>query len=103
MGCIPIMVDPGVFALSTPDCSLHCILGRAISGYILTLEAAPGTKLAGSARQQFCEQTSSVFSQEPPRCQHGCRQPSRRPWAVVKTAVLCWSEGVLDYDCWWSC
>lgn len=67
------------------------------------LKAALGTKLACSVRKQFCEQTSSVSSREPPRCQHGCRQPSWRPSAVVKTALLCWSEGVLDYDCWWSC
>lgn len=47
MGCIPIIVKPGVFGLayllfysyivSTPDCSLHFILGRAISEYVLML------------------------------------------------------------------
>lgn len=120
-GCTPIIVNPGVFGLayllfysyivSTPDCSLCCILGRVISEYVLTysntpkceLKAAVGTKLACSSRKQFYEQMSSVSSQEPPRYHHGCRQPSWRPLAVVKTALLCWSEGVLDFDCWWSC
>lgn len=57
MGCIPIIVDPGVFGLpylllisyilSTPDCSLHCILGRLISKYLLTFLSVSSKLLLG--------------------------------------------------------
>lgn len=73
MGCILIIVDPGVFGLpylllisnilSTPDCSLQCILGRAISEYLQRLLSMSSKLLLGP--NLLALQKSSFLSRHP--------------------------------------